>query len=154
MLCNLAAGRLSCQSASLRPEPKCPHYAGWRERGPTMGETEIDWRKAPLFERSCFDRLSMLPGDARRQAVTLYRQLAPARKLAMLQAAWGGQFDQLAGLAHLVKGGSGTLGLLRLAALCEMIEVKAPDAALDPAEIAVAIEREFDAVMAQLEQLQ
>jgi HPt (histidine-containing phosphotransfer) domain-containing protein len=72
----------------------------------------------------------------------------------MLEAAKAGNADDLARVAHTAKSGARSVGLLRLFALCDMIEHLPPGDPQDLAALCPDIEREFDQSIEVLRQLQ
>lgn len=60
-----------------------------------------------------------------REVVGVFRAESPARLEAIRRAAEGGAARELVGVAHALKGSARTLGLVRLAAVCQEIESQA-----------------------------
>jgi len=118
-----------------------------------MGNGTVDWRSKELFDRALFDRLDEETGGAGLEIIATLLSVAPARRDAMLAAAADGRSDDLARVAHTAKSGARSLGLLRLAELCDGIERSPPT---DPAELAALspiIRSEFDAAIAVMTDL-
>ena len=119
-----------------------------------MSEDSAEWRTKELFNRALYDRLDEETGGAGLEIVATLLSVATTRKLAMLEAAAAGKGDDLSRVAHTAKSGARSVGLLRLFALCDMIE-HLPSG--DPTQLAALcpdIEREFDDSIAALTQLQ
>lgn len=119
-----------------------------------MTSDSAAWRTQELFDRSLYDRLDEETGGAGPEIVETVLSVAAPRKLAMLEAAKAGHADDLARIAHTAKSGARSVGLLRLFALCDMIEHFAPGKSGEIAALCPDIEREFDESIAVLQKLQ
>jgi len=119
-----------------------------------MSEDSAEWRTKEVFNRALYDRLDEETGGAGLEIVATLLSVATARKLAMLEAAAAGKAEDLARVAHTAKSGARSVGLLRLSALCDMIEHLPPTAPGGLAKLCPDIEREFDDSIAALHQLQ
>ena len=80
--------------------------------------------------------------------------VSPGRKQAMMEAAAAGKAGDLSRVAHTAKSGARSVGLLRLSALCDMIEHLPEGDPKDLAALRPDIEREFDAADDVLKKLQ
>ena len=119
-----------------------------------MGSGTADWRSKELFDRALYDRLDEETGGAGLEIVATLLSVASSRRDAMVAAAAEGRSDDLARVAHTAKSGARSLGLLRLAELCDGIERSPPK---DPAELAALgpiIRTEFDAAIVVMTELQ
>lgn len=119
-----------------------------------MTNDAADWRAKEVFDRSLYDRLDEETGGAGPEIVATVLSVAVPRKLAMLEAAKAGNAADLARVAHTAKSGARSVGLLRLSALCDMIEHLPAGEPEDLAALCPDIEREFDRSIAVLQQLQ
>ncbi len=118
-----------------------------------MPEPAAPWSQIPVFDRAAYDRINDETDGAGPEIVAVYCRVAPVRKAAMLRAVASGERDELARLAHAAKSGSRTIGLLRLAELCVMIERGLASQTLDMAAVGGALTNEFDAAIVILDQL-
>lgn len=119
-----------------------------------MTSDGADWRSKELFDRTLYDRLDEETGGAGPEIVATVLMVAEPRKFAMLEAAKAGHAADLSRVAHTAKSGSRSVGLLRLSALCDMIEHLPPGDPRDLAALCPDIEREFDLSIEILQQLQ
>jgi HPt (histidine-containing phosphotransfer) domain-containing protein len=119
-----------------------------------MAKDSAEWRTKEVFDRALYDRLDEETGGAGLEIVATILSVANARKLAMLEAAASDNRNDLSRVAHTAKSGSRSVGLLRLSALCDMIEHLQPAAPGDLAALCPDIEREFDESIAILQKLQ
>jgi len=118
-----------------------------------MGNETAGWRSKKVFDRALYDQLDEETGGAGLEIIATLLSVAPARRDAMLSAAAEGRSEELARVAHTAKSGARSLGLLRLAELCDGIERFPPT---DPAELAALgpiIQSEFDAAIAVMTEL-
>jgi HPt (histidine-containing phosphotransfer) domain-containing protein len=119
-----------------------------------MVSETANWRSKELFDRALYERLDEETGGAGLEIIATLLSVAPARRDAMLAAAAEGRSDDLARVAHTAKSGARSLGLLRLAELCDSIERSPPS---DPAILAAlgpVLQSEFDAAIAVMTKLQ
>jgi len=111
------------------------------------------WRAEEVFDRSLYDRLDEETGGAGPEIAATLLSVTEVRKRAMLDSAKAGNITELSRVAHTAKSGARSVGLMRLAALCDMIEHLPPGSA-DLAALCSDIEREFAAADAALQGLQ
>ena len=104
-----------------------------------------DWSTQPRFDRKIYQTLDDQTDGAAGEIVAVYLQVMPDRHQAMLASLEKGDFSALRDIAHTMKSGSLTLGLLRLGALCETIEKTLAAELPMPDEMASAIVEEFEA---------
>lgn len=119
-----------------------------------MGSETAEWRSKELFDRGLYDRLDEETGGAGLEIVATLLSVAGARRDAMVAAASEARIDDLARVAHTAKSGARSLGLMRLAELCDSIERSPPT---DPAILAAlgpVLQSEFDAAIAVMTELQ
>jgi HPt (histidine-containing phosphotransfer) domain-containing protein len=114
-----------------------------------MTGEQIDWRGRPRFDHTVFEQLREHTDNVG-EILAVYRQVLPVRKAGLLQALADGDGPEMKRLAHMAKSGSSTLGLLRLASLCETIEKMVAAGAFATQDLARAITEEFDAAGALL----
>lgn len=119
-----------------------------------MVSETADWRSKDLFDRALYDRLDEETGGAGLEIVATLLSVASARRDAMVAAATEGRTDELARVAHTAKSGARSLGLLRLAELCDGIERSPPADPAALAALAPVIQGEFDAAIAVMTELQ
>ena len=119
-----------------------------------MGSETADWRSKELFDRALYDRLDEETGGAGLEIVATLLSVATGRRDAMLAAAAEGRIGDLASVAHTAKSGARSLGLLRLAELCDSIERSPPTDPAILAELGPVIRSEFDAAIAVMIKLQ
>jgi HPt (histidine-containing phosphotransfer) domain-containing protein len=118
-----------------------------------MASGTADWRNKELFDRALYDRLDEETGGAGLEIIATLLSVAPSRRDAMLAAATEGRTADLVRVAHTAKSGARSLGLLRLAELCDGIERWPPT---DPGVMAALvpdIQNEFDAAIAVMHAL-
>ena len=119
-----------------------------------MTSDAAEWRTKEVFNRALYDRLDEETGGAGLEIVATILSVATARKLAMLEAAATGNGADLSRVAHTAKSGARSVGLLRLSALCDMIEHLQPSEPGQLAALCPDIEREFDDSIAAMHKLQ
>lgn len=119
-----------------------------------MAMDAAEWRTKEVFNRALYDRLDEETGGAGLEIVATILSVATTRKLAMMEAAAAGNGADLSRVAHTAKSGARSVGLLRLSALCDMIEHLKPENPGDLAALVPDIEREFDDSIAILHKLQ
>jgi len=112
------------------------------------------WRSEELFDRTLYERLDEETGGAGPEIVATLLSVASERKLAMIAAATEGKADELSRIAHTTKSGARSVGLLRLFALCDMIEHLPAGEPSDLAAYCPDIERAFDESIFILQKLQ
>ncbi len=113
-----------------------------------MTSQSADWRSKELFDRALYDQLDEETGGAGLEIIATLLSVAASRRDAMMAAAAEGRSADLARVAHTAKSGARSLGLLRLAELCDGIERSPPT---DPGTLAALgpiIQNEFDAAIA------
>ena len=118
-----------------------------------MGNATADWRDQELFDRAIYDRLDEETGGAGLEIVATLLSVAPARRDAMMCAAAEGRSDDLVRAAHTAKSGARSLGLVRLAELCDGIERSPPRDSAELAALGPIIQSEFDAAIAVMADL-
>jgi len=119
-----------------------------------MGSETADWRSKELFDRALFDRLDEETGGAGLEIIGTLLSVASSRRDAMIAAATEGRTEDLARVAHTAKSGARSLGLLRLAELCDGIERSPPTDPATLASLGPVIQSEFDAAIAVMTELQ
>lgn len=119
-----------------------------------MTADAAEWRSEKIFDRTLYERLDEETGGAGPEIVATVLSVATARKQAMIDAAAAGKADELARVAHTAKSGARSVGLLRLFALCDMIEHLPAGAPSDLAALCPDIERAFDQSIDILQKLE
>jgi len=119
-----------------------------------MTSDTADWRTKEVFDRALYDRLDEETGGAGLDIVDTLLSVADPRKHAMLEAARAGNAGELSRVAHAAKSGARSVGLLRLSALCDLIEHLPPGDPKDLLGFCPDIEREFDDAVVALQRLQ
>jgi HPt (histidine-containing phosphotransfer) domain-containing protein len=113
-----------------------------------MADQELDWRDQPPFDRQIFASLDRQTGGAAGTVAAVYRRLLPERQATLLGAIAAADRAAQSRAAHLLKSGAHSLGLLRLANLCDRIERSGA-----AAELGGAIAEEFAAAAAVLDDI-
>lgn len=85
-----------------------------------------------------------------REVVGVFRAESPARLEAIRRAVAGGAARDLVSVAHALKGSARTLGLVRLAAVCQAIESQAKAGACPGADTLRQLDDEYAAVTGAL----
>ena len=113
-----------------------------------------DWRSKEVFDRAVFERLDEETGGAGLEIAAALLSVAPDRRDAMVAAASEGRTADLARVAHTTKSGASSLGLVRLAEMCDAIERSPPADAEGLAALGPVVRQEFDAAIAVIAALQ
>jgi len=118
-----------------------------------MTDDDGEWRRQPAFDQSRYDLLDRETGGAAGAVLAVYGNALAPRRVGMLQAIAAGEVKELGRMAHTLKSGSLSLGLLRLGALCEMIERRAASGTLMLMGLDQILRATFDEATAAVEGL-
>ena len=116
----------------------------------SLFDPDAAWRREVGFDRACYDLMDNETGGAGGEIAAAFIEISAARKQEMISAAERGDIVELKLLAHAAKSGAKSLGLFRLAGLCELVERRAKAGTGDAGALAPDLAAEFDAAVAVL----